>query len=70
MNEPDEIRLRHMLDAAYEIRNFAEGHTRDDLNTDQMLVRALSMSIGIIGEAASRVSADYWYEKPHHTCLL
>jgi uncharacterized protein with HEPN domain len=33
-------------------------HTREDLDSNQMLVRALSMSIGIIGEAASKVSAD------------
>jgi uncharacterized protein with HEPN domain len=58
MNEQDEIRLRHMLDAAREAVTFAEDHTREDLDSNQMLVRALSMSIGIIGEAASKVSAD------------
>ncbi len=58
MNEQDEIRLRHMLDAAREVVGFAQDHTREDLDGDQMLVRAMSMSIGIIGEAASKVSAD------------
>lgn len=58
MNEQDEIRLRHMLDAAREAVTFATDHTREDLDTSQILVRALSMSIGIIGEAASRVSSD------------
>ena len=58
MNEQDEIRLRHMLDAAREAVTFAGDHTRVDLDSNQMLVRALSMSIGIIGEAASKVSAD------------
>jgi len=58
MNEQDEVRLRHMLDAAREALTFAEDHTREDLDTNQMLVRALSMSIGIIGEAASKVSSD------------
>jgi uncharacterized protein with HEPN domain len=58
MNEQDEIRLRHMLDAAREAVAFAEDHAREDLDSNQMLVRALSMSIGIIGEAASKVSAD------------
>jgi uncharacterized protein with HEPN domain len=58
MNEQDDIRLRHMLDAAHEVVAFAQGHTRKDLDDNQMLVRALSMSIGIIGEAASKVSAD------------
>lgn len=58
MNEQDEIRLKHMLDAAREVKSFIEGHTREDFDTNQMLVRAISMSIGIIGEAASRVSPD------------
>jgi uncharacterized protein with HEPN domain len=58
MNEQDEIRLHHRLDAAHEALTFAEGHTREDLDTNRMLVRALSMSIGIIGEAASKVSVD------------
>ncbi len=58
MNEQDEIRLRHMLDAAREAVSFAQDYSREDLDTNQMLVRALSMSIGIIGEAASKVSAD------------
>jgi uncharacterized protein with HEPN domain len=58
MNEQDEIRLRHMLDAAREVVAFAQDHTREDLDGNQMLVRALSMSIGIIGEAASKVSTD------------
>jgi uncharacterized protein with HEPN domain len=52
MNARDEVRLRHMLDAAHEALGFAEGRTRADLDTNQMLVRALSMMIGIIGEAA------------------
>jgi len=58
MNEQDEIRLRHMLDAAREVQSFIEGRTREDLNTNQMLVRAISMSVGIIGEAASKVSPE------------
>jgi uncharacterized protein with HEPN domain len=58
MNEQDDIRLRHMLDAAREVVAFTQGHTREDLDNKQMLVRALSMSIGIIGEAASKISAD------------
>ncbi|MCD4686879.1 MAG: DUF86 domain-containing protein [Anaerolineae bacterium] len=59
MNEQDEVRLRHMLDAAQEVQAFVADCTRDDLNDNQMLVRALSMSIGIIGEAASHVSQEF-----------
>ena len=32
MNEQDEIRLHHMLDAAHEAVSFAGSHTREDLN--------------------------------------
>lgn len=53
MNEQDEIRLRHMLDAAREVVAFAQDHTREDLDDNKMLIRALSMSIGIIGEASN-----------------
>ena len=58
MNEQDKVRLRHMLDAAREAMAFTQNHTRESLDTNQMLVRALSMSIGIIGEAASKISGD------------
>ena len=55
----DMIRLRHMLGAAREVVSFTGGATREDLDTNIMLFRALSMSAGIIGEAASRVSQDF-----------
>ncbi len=56
MNETDRIRLKHMLDAAHEVAEFTEDESRASLDTDTKLLRALSMSIGIIGEAASHVS--------------
>ena len=59
MNKQDEIRLRHMLDAAQEVEEFIRGKDRQALNHDQRLVRALTMSIAIIGEAASRISRDF-----------
>ena len=59
MNEPDRVRLRHMLDAAREVEEFIRGQDRESLNHDQKLVRALTMSIAIIGEAASRISRDF-----------
>lgn len=52
----DSVRLRHMRDYAQEILDFVAGKTRESLDDDLMLVRALMMSIGIIGEAASRIS--------------
>lgn len=59
MNEQDEVRVRHMLDAAREVLAFAEGQTREALDANRMLVRAMTMSIGIIGEAASQVSDEF-----------
>jgi uncharacterized protein with HEPN domain len=58
MNEADQIRLQHMLDASREVQDFVTGRTRESLDDDIQLVRALSMSIGIIGEAANNVSSE------------
>ena len=54
----DRIRLRHMLDVSREAIRYAEGRSRDDLNTDTMLARALVKCIEIVGEAASRIGKD------------
>lgn len=41
MRRADEIRLRHMLDAAHEAMSFTRGRARDDLETDRQLVLSL-----------------------------
>lgn len=56
MHKDDTIRLRHMLDAAQEAIEFAQGHTRAHLDGDRKLVLALVKDIEIIGEAAYQVS--------------
>lgn len=56
MQMDDEIRLRHMLDAAHEAILFVDGRERTDLDHDRMLVLALMKSVEIIGEAAFRMS--------------
>lgn len=56
MRNDDLARLRHMLDAAREALQFAEGRTRADLDSNRMFVLAVLQDIEIIGEAASRVS--------------
>ncbi|MBI5670150.1 MAG: DUF86 domain-containing protein [Chloroflexi bacterium] len=58
MNDDDRIRLEHMLAAAREAQTFAAGKTRASLNTDRGLVLILIQEITIIGEAASKVSAE------------
>ena len=45
-----------MLDAAHEAQSFIQGRSRDDVNSDRMLLLSLVKSIEIIGEAAGRVT--------------
>jgi uncharacterized protein with HEPN domain len=54
--EKDEVRLRHMLDAAEQALRFCDGRTRADLDDDVMLRFALVHAVTIIGEAASKIS--------------
>lgn len=56
MKTDDEIRLRHMLDASHEAMAFSRNRTRADLNTDRMLVLALTKAVEVIGEAASHIT--------------
>ncbi len=64
MHKGDEIRLRHMLDAAREARSFAQGQSRKDLDLSRMLVLALMKDIEIVGEAATRISEDVQRSHP------
>ena len=58
MRHDDEIRLRHMQDAANEATTFAQGKKRSDLDDNRMLVLALVKDIEIIGEAAYQISQE------------
>jgi len=58
MHREDAIRLRHIIEAAETAQEFITGRRRDDLDSDRMLLFALVRAIGIMGEAASRVSAE------------
>ena len=58
MQKDDDIRLRHMLDAAREAESFIQNKTRKDLNTDRKLALALVKCIEIVGEAASNISKE------------
>lgn len=57
-HKDDDVRLRHMFDAAQEAIDFMQGRARQDLEQDRMLVLSLVKLIEIIGEAASRVSEE------------
>ena len=56
MYRHDEIRFRHMLDAAREAIFFAQERTRHDLDNDRQLVLALVKDVEIIGEAATQIT--------------
>ena len=64
MSDPDEIRLRHMLDAAELAAGFAAGRQRSDLDDDPMLLHASVNCLLIIGEAATRVSVAVREQQP------
>lgn len=58
MSPDDSIRILHMIEAAETAQRFIAGRRRDDFDSDQMLLFALVRAIEIIGEAASKVSAE------------
>lgn len=53
-----DVRLRHMLDAAREAVQMAQGKTRAELDIDRPLNLSLVRLLEIVGEAASRVPVD------------
>ena len=58
MDSADEVRLRHMLDAAQEALSFVQGRSRAELDENRMLVLSLVKDVEIIGEAAYRISEE------------
>lgn len=56
--QKDDIRIKHMLDAAKKAVQFVEGKERSDLDSDEMLFLAEVRLIEIIGEAAARVTDE------------
>ena len=56
MRKDDEVRLRHMLEAAREAVSFAHGRTREDLDMDRQLVLSLVKDVEIVGEAATQIT--------------
>ena len=64
MTRQDEIRLRHMLDAAREAVGFVGVMTREELGLDRRTLLSAIKEIEIIGEAANRVSVATRAEFP------
>jgi uncharacterized protein with HEPN domain len=64
MKPDDRVRLRHIADALSAAIRFTEGRTREDLDNDEMLAFALLHAIQIVGEAASKISAELREQHP------
>lgn len=56
--KPDLVRLQHMMEAAEEIKSFASGKRREDLDQDRILSLSIVRLLEIIGEAANKVSDE------------
>ena len=65
MARGDEDRLAHMVAAARRAVSLVHGHTRADLDADDVLALALTRLLEILGEAAKGVSAETRVRHPH-----
>jgi uncharacterized protein with HEPN domain len=65
MLERDRDRLQHMLAAATRAAELTEGRQRSDLDTDDVLVLALTRLLEILGEAAKAVTSATRERYPH-----
>jgi len=65
MFEDDNVRIRHILDAAREAASFAGGRRRMDLDTDRKLNLSLVRLLEIVGEAARSLSPEFRETHPN-----
>lgn len=64
MQPEDEVRIRHLTDAAKTAGQFVQGRERADLDEDEMLRLALTKLVEIVGEAAKQVTPSGRAEVP------
>ena len=62
---PDEVRLRHILDAIAFIEKFSTGKTKEDFYKDFMYRFSVERQLEIIGEAASKLSTSIITKHTH-----
>ncbi|MGH3813520.1 MAG: HepT-like ribonuclease domain-containing protein, partial [Pseudonocardiaceae bacterium] len=58
MPPDDEVRVRHLVEAASKAVSYAAARSRHDLDDDELLRLALTKLVEIVGEAAKHVSND------------
>lgn len=64
MQEPDRVRLLHMLDAARETGALTAGMSRDDFKADRVVSLAVIRLLEVLGEAANSVSEGVRRDHP------
>ena len=64
MFKDDNVRIKHILDAANEAVSFAKGKNRTDLDSDRQLNLSLVRLLEIIGEAARGISPEFREANP------
>ncbi len=60
----DQVRARHILDAAREAVALTQSRSRADLDKDHLLVLGLTRLLEIIGEAARGISPEFRGQHP------
>jgi uncharacterized protein with HEPN domain len=58
MRPDDQVRLRHLREAATKAIGYSEGKQRRDLEEDELLRLALTKLVEIVGEAAKSISPE------------
>ena len=66
----DDIRLRHMLDAAKQAIAFMAGRSKLSLDADAMLLLAVVKAVEIVGEAAAKITKERQADIPQIPCLI
>jgi uncharacterized protein with HEPN domain len=64
MRPDDEIRLRHLTDAASKAVAYCADRQRADLDSDELLRLALTKLVEIVGEAAKHISLELQAAEP------
>ena len=59
MLKDEQIRLRHMLDAAQKASSFVKSRSRGDLDSDEMLALAVIRLLEVMGEATRGLSQEF-----------
>ena len=65
MESKDLIRLKHMIDSAQAVLEFARGRRRADLDRDRLLLSGILRELEVMGEAANKISEKTKKEFSH-----